>query len=175
MTHFAHCEEHSYIMPLNSYHKRNAIAGYLPTRSLIISLNMQHRPLSRPHAPLLLDLCALFPQFTNHGLYTLCSAKDIEFPNSRPLTASASGLTPFSINDTQRDSVLRSRSVFCGPRYQLTRLGAEGGGHTSSREISERMSITSRAAWRLDASSTLGILLGNGSGACGVWRDVLYK
>lgn len=35
--------------------------------------------------------------------------------------------------------------------------------HTSSREISSRMSITSRAAWRLDADSTLGILLGGES------------
>ena len=35
----------------------------------------------------------------------------------------------------------------------------EGEKHTSSTEISERISITSRAAWRLDASSTLGILL----------------
>lgn len=29
------------------------------------------------------------------------------------LTARASGLTPFSINDTQMDSVVRSRPVFC--------------------------------------------------------------
>lgn len=46
--------------------------------------------------------------------------------------------------------------------------GDKGGGggekHTSSVEISSRISITSRAAWRLDANSTLGIMLGDGWG-----------
>ena len=47
---------------------------------------------------------------------------------------------------------------------------AAGGGYgagrrTSSRDISDRMSMTSRAAWRLDASSTLGILFALGRGS----------
>ena len=57
--------------------------------------------------------------------------------------------------------------LFVDGGCQLTRLGPRGGRRTSRREISESMSITSRAAWRLDVNSTLGILLG---GALGSWR-----
>lgn len=42
--------------------------------------------------------------------------------------------------------------------------GQWGGNRTSIREISDKMSITSRAAWRLDANSTLGILAVGRSG-----------
>lgn len=69
MTHFAPSVEHKHtcIMHLISYHKRNAILGYLPMPSLMTSSHMQYRPLSRSYAALLLNLCALFPQFMDHG------------------------------------------------------------------------------------------------------------
>jgi len=91
-------------------------------------------------------------------------------------TASASGLTPFSIRETQYESCWRLRCVFCPvkeysqlpiPRSRAARaiqMGWEtckgtgtGGGHTSSVAISCRMSMTSRAAWRLSTSGAGGM------------------
>ena len=49
----------------------------------------------------------------------------------------------------------------CSVNYSISSRdeGQREGNRTSIREISDRISITSRAAWRLDANSTLGILV----------------
>ena len=95
-------------------------------------------------------------------------------PSIRPqilnivLTASASGLTPFSIRETQIERVLRSSPVF----FQTVSLSAIPpkaplgcAKPTRSRDISSRMSMTSRAARRLSSISALGIALD--TGVCG--------
>lgn len=54
-------------------------------------------------------------QFLNHGLDVHAqSAYSSTVTLRRPSTASASGLTPFSIIDTHSDIVWRSKWVFCG-------------------------------------------------------------
>ena len=75
------------------------------------------------------------------------------------LTAKASGLTPFSISDTHSDSVLRSRWVFCVAIRLIYWKQGQQGTRTRRSEISESMSMTSRAAWRLEVISALGIVV----------------
>lgn len=70
--------------------------------------------LRRSWASLLLSFCTLPSQFPNHGLRSLSQCCiSWTLPQILQPTANASGLTPFSINDTQSDKVLRSRCVFC--------------------------------------------------------------
>lgn len=76
MTYLAPSIAHNHIMHLIFYLPRNAIPGYLLMRSFMNSSHVQYGPLCRSRAALLLTLCALFPQFTNHGLYQLRSAID---------------------------------------------------------------------------------------------------
>lgn len=68
-----------------------------------------------------------------------------------PPTAKASGLTPFSINETHMESVARSRPVFCCGFCQLTiQTGVRVmWSRTRRSDISWRMSSTSCAACAL--------------------------
>ena len=74
-------------------------------------------------------------------------------------TASASGLTPFSIRETHMDRVLRSKPVFCILTGQRRRGESckKRSLHTRSNDISSKTSITSRAARRFSSISVLGI------------------
>lgn len=76
------------------------------------------------------------------------------------LTANASGLTPFSIKDTQYDSDWRSNWVFWWAcQWLVLELAAEAT-RTRRIDISCRISIVSRAAFLL--SSTAGFEAGAG-------------